>query len=114
MDNPCRMASVLESIGRMALSTMLNHLPPLTPLPSADTMRSVQIEASAHHFFCPSALRIVVHSASTRSRLLATGAASCFAFSLGVYLVQGGDSPNWSAFPPPSTLPTIAASLLVV
>src|ERR1700680_175734 len=33
----------------MALSTMLNHLPPLTPLPSADTMRSVQIEASAHH-----------------------------------------------------------------
>src|SRR6266699_5952964 len=36
-------------VGRMALSTMLNHLPPLTPLPSADTMRSVQIEASAHH-----------------------------------------------------------------
>src|SRR5258708_19198506 len=33
----------------MALSTMLNYLPPLTPLPSADTMRSVQIEASAHH-----------------------------------------------------------------
>src|ERR1700682_1065513 len=36
-------------VGRMALSTKLNHLPPLTPLPSADTMRSVQIEASAHH-----------------------------------------------------------------
>src|SRR5690348_10960056 len=35
--------------GRMALSTRLNHLPPLTPLPSADNMRSVQIEASAHH-----------------------------------------------------------------
>src|ERR1700736_6628983 len=35
-------------VGRMALSNMLNHLPPLTPLPSADTMRSVQIEASAH------------------------------------------------------------------
>src|SRR5216684_4096485 len=36
-------------VGRMALSTRLNHLPPLTPLPSADTMRSVQIEASIHH-----------------------------------------------------------------
>src|SRR6266568_6604779 len=33
----------------MALSTRLNHLPPLTPLTSADTMRSVQIEASVHH-----------------------------------------------------------------
>ena len=32
----------------MTLSTKLNHLPPLTPLTSADTMRSVQIEASAH------------------------------------------------------------------
>src|SRR2546422_376223 len=36
-------------VGRMTLSTRLNHLPPLTPLTSADTMRSVQIEASAHH-----------------------------------------------------------------
>src|SRR5438876_10567743 len=36
-------------VGRIALSTRLNHLPPLTPLTSADTMRSVQIEASAHH-----------------------------------------------------------------
>src|ERR1700682_4785081 len=36
-------------VGRMALSTMLNHLPPLTPLPSADTMQSVQPEASAPH-----------------------------------------------------------------
>ena len=33
----------------MTLSTRLNHLPPLTPLTSADTMRSVQIEASTHH-----------------------------------------------------------------
>src|SRR5271165_3705056 len=39
-------ASVL---GANTLSIKLNHLPPLTPLPSADTMRSVQIEASAHH-----------------------------------------------------------------
>ena len=36
-------------VGRMTLSTRLNHLPPLTPLTSADTMRSVQIEASVHH-----------------------------------------------------------------
>src|SRR5215469_10959562 len=36
-------------VGRPTLSIRLNHLPPLTPLPSADTMRSVQIEASAHH-----------------------------------------------------------------
>src|SRR6201984_2029212 len=35
--------------GRMTLSTRLNHLPPLTPLTSADTMRSVQIDASTHH-----------------------------------------------------------------
>src|SRR5688572_3406190 len=35
--------------GRLALSTKLNHLPPWTPLTSADTMRSVQIEASIHH-----------------------------------------------------------------
>jgi hypothetical protein len=28
------------------LSIILNHFPPLTPLPSADTMRSVQTEAS--------------------------------------------------------------------
>jgi hypothetical protein len=33
----------------MTLSTKLNHLPPVTPLTSADTMRSVQIEASTHH-----------------------------------------------------------------
>src|SRR5258708_12368248 len=43
----CHAAS--RVVGRMALSTRLNHLPPLTPLPSADTMRSVQIEASIHH-----------------------------------------------------------------
>src|SRR5260221_12581484 len=43
----CHAAS--RVVGRMALSAKLNHLPPLTPLPSADTMRSVQIEASAHH-----------------------------------------------------------------
>src|ERR1700680_2713629 len=36
-------------VGRMTLSITLNHLPPLTPLTSADTMRSVQIVASAHH-----------------------------------------------------------------
>src|SRR5437667_8282883 len=36
-------------VGRTTLSITLYHLPPLTPLPSADTMRSVQIEASAHH-----------------------------------------------------------------
>src|SRR5260370_13797891 len=36
-------------VGRMTLSIRLYHLPPLTPLPSADTMRSVQIDASAHH-----------------------------------------------------------------
>src|SRR5208283_3702303 len=34
--------------GRMTLSTRLNHLPPLTPSPSAETMRSVQIDASTH------------------------------------------------------------------
>src|SRR5277367_3600905 len=33
----------------MTLSTKLNHLPPRTPLSSADTMRSVHTEASAHH-----------------------------------------------------------------
>src|SRR5271154_3909345 len=43
----CHAAS--RVVGRMVLSTRLNHLPPLTPLPSADTMRSVQIEASIHH-----------------------------------------------------------------
>src|SRR5712671_2031634 len=32
----------------MTLSIRLYHLPPLTPLTSADTMRSVQIDASAH------------------------------------------------------------------
>src|SRR5205085_6775576 len=44
-------------VGRWTLSTKLNHLPPLTPLPSADTMRSVQIDASAHHspWSCPPA-----------------------------------------------------------
>src|SRR5437016_11211784 len=42
-------------VGRMALSTRLNHLPPWTPLASADTMRSVQIEASAHHHSRPRA-----------------------------------------------------------
>src|SRR5271163_4767052 len=36
-------------VGRMSLSIKLNHLPPVTPLTSADTMRSVQIEASTHH-----------------------------------------------------------------
>src|SRR5258708_8314163 len=41
--------AISRVVGRMALSAKLNHLPPLTPLPSADTMRSVQIEASAHH-----------------------------------------------------------------
>src|SRR5471032_151907 len=35
--------------GRITLSIRLNHFPPLTPFPSADTMRSVQIVASAHH-----------------------------------------------------------------
>jgi len=30
------------------LSIKLNQLPPLTPLTSAETMRSVQIEASIH------------------------------------------------------------------
>src|SRR6267378_2812396 len=51
----CHAAS--RVVGRMALSTRLNHLPPLTPLPSADIMRSVQIEASAHHQVrgCPAA-----------------------------------------------------------
>ena len=38
-------ASVL---GANTLSIKLNHLPPLTPLPSADSMRSVQIDASTH------------------------------------------------------------------
>lgn len=33
----------------MTLSTKLNHLPPRTPFSSADTMRSVHTEASAHH-----------------------------------------------------------------
>ncbi len=33
----------------MTLSTKAEPLPPLTPFSSADTMRSVQIEASAHH-----------------------------------------------------------------
>ena len=32
--------------GAQTLSIKLYHLPPLTPLPSADSMRSVQIEAS--------------------------------------------------------------------
>src|SRR5215469_4393130 len=36
-------------VGRTTLSIRLYHLPPLTPLPSADTMRSVQIDASVHH-----------------------------------------------------------------
>ena len=40
--------------GRSTLSIRLNHLPPLTPLTSADTMRSVQTEASAHHSPRPS------------------------------------------------------------
>ena len=40
--------AISRVVGRMTLSTKLNHLPPLTPLTSADTMRSVQIEASAH------------------------------------------------------------------
>src|SRR6266851_3759028 len=43
----CHAASRVD--GRLTLSTKLNHLPPLTPLPSADTIRSVQIVASAHH-----------------------------------------------------------------
>src|SRR3954470_3495954 len=33
-------------VGRITLSIRLNHLPPLTPLPSADTMASVQTDAS--------------------------------------------------------------------
>src|SRR5882672_2516147 len=36
-------------VGRMTLSIKLYHLPPLTPSTSADTIRSVQIDASAHH-----------------------------------------------------------------
>jgi len=36
-------------VGRTTLSIRLYHLPPLTPLPSADTMRSVQTDASVHH-----------------------------------------------------------------
>src|SRR5882757_4710998 len=43
----CHAASRVD--GRLTLSTKLNHLPPLTPLPSANTIRSVQIVASAHH-----------------------------------------------------------------
>src|SRR6266567_2044570 len=48
----CHAASRVD--GRLTLSTKLNHLPPLTPLPSADTIRSVQIVASAHHNPWPS------------------------------------------------------------
>src|SRR5260370_23094645 len=74
----------------MALSTKLNHLPPLTPLPSADTMRSVQIEASAHHQVrgCPPA---------TSPPCVALAALAGLSFSL----------PNLT--PPPSSLPSLHA-----
>src|SRR5437870_3863506 len=35
-------------VGRTTLSIRRDHLPAVTPLPSADTMRSVQTDASAH------------------------------------------------------------------
>src|SRR5438552_5459256 len=41
--------AVARVVGRATLSIRLYHLPPSTPLPSADTMRSVQIDASVHH-----------------------------------------------------------------
>ncbi len=48
LDELGRMRHAMSSVvGRMALSINENHLPPLTPLSSADVMRSVQIEASA-------------------------------------------------------------------
>src|SRR5438552_18995359 len=58
-------------VGRMTLSIRLYHLPPLTPLPSADTMRSVQIEASAHHHSRRRAFVPCVALAGTPRRLLA-------------------------------------------
>ena len=38
----------LERLGRYTLSIRLNHLPPLTPLPSAANMRSLHTVASTH------------------------------------------------------------------
>ena len=75
----------------MTLSTKLNHLPPLTPLPSADTMRSVQIDASAHH------------------HLLARASVPCVALA-GTPETASCVMPNFA--PPPSCLPSLAAVLL--
>jgi hypothetical protein len=49
-------------LGAYTLSIKLNQQPPLTPLTSADTMRSVQIEASIQlksGGFRPGSLRLV-------------------------------------------------------
>src|SRR3989338_9997494 len=78
-------------VGRVALSIKLNHLPPFTPLPSADNMRSVQTEASTHD--------------QSRSGV----SAACIALS--------GTSAAWVCFVlsftlPPSCLPSLGAALL--
>src|SRR5882724_164684 len=78
-------------VGRMTLSTRLNHLPPLTPLTSADTMRSVQIDASAHH-----------HSRRRAS-------APCLALS-GTAEATSCSIPDLA--PPTSSLPSLRAVLL--
>ena len=75
----------------MTLSTKLNHLPPLTPLPSADTMRSVQIDASAHH------------------HLLARASVPCVALA-GTPETASCVMPNFA--PPTSCLPSLGAVLL--
>src|SRR3981189_1926586 len=105
----------------MALSTKLNHLPPLTPLPSADTMRSVQIEASAHHQVrgCPPAtsppcialaqlaaititLTFPTHSASCLPSLKAVLLPALFAARVNVVFAgqcQTGSSPERQVSP---------------
>src|SRR5579864_607897 len=78
-------------VGRMSLSIRLNHLSPLTPLTSADTMRSVQIEASAHH------------------HCLARASASCVAVA-GTAEAFSCCIPDFT--PPPSCLPSLGPVLL--
>ena len=80
-------------VGAITLSIRLYHLPPLTPLSSADSMRGVQIEASTHD----------------RSRRL-MASAPCVALSALAVLVCLGPSVTY----PPSYPPSLGPVLLPV
>src|ERR1700737_1221672 len=78
-------------VRRSALSIKLNHLFPLTPLPSADNIRSVQTEVSTHDQSRPCVSAPCLALSDT------VGACACFSSSFTS---------------PPSCLPSLSMALL--